>query len=189
MNVTLRKADALQKLIQGAINSTSLVTTVEITRFNAPAAAFTQTKKQFSDDLAKRQLLTTALYDVRQMVGQAGAAAGVSSLLAQMAYIDKAVALLQPLANIRDFYVDSHVLAAQQKDLIEDKTVERYNSRREAVSASILTKDEVESFKKTIESCRRERLELSDKLLEINVRTQIELTPETVEVLKTYGII
>ncbi len=189
MQVTLRKADALQKLIQAAINSTNLVTTVEINRFNSPSVAFEQAKKQFTEDLLKKQALTASLYDIRQSVGSAGANAGVSSILAQMAFIDKAVGMLQSLANVREFYVDSHVLAAQQKDLLEDKAVERYTSRRETVNASILTKDEVESFKKQIEAHRRTRLELSDRLLEINVRTEIELTPDTSAALKQYGII
>lgn len=189
MNITLRKADAIQKLINNAINSTHPQPTVTITRFNDPEKALTDANKKFLDDLTKKRSLFVALYEIRDMVGKVGATAGVPTILAQIACIDKTIGVMQPLASATEFFTTEIVLAAQQKDLLDDKTVERYTARRESVTASILSKDDVDGYIKEIEKFRRERLVLSDKLLEINVRSEIALSPEAEEILKEYGII
>lgn len=189
MNVTLRKADALQKLIQNAINSTNPVPTVVITRFNSATKSIEEARAKFQSDWNKKSELLMVLYEIRELSGNTGAAAGVSSLLAQMAQIDKTIALYLPLASTTDFLPEIQVLRAQQIDLIEDKTVERYASRRESISVSIFDKESVAKYVAQVAALRRERLEISDRLLAINVSTEITLRTDTAGILKQHGII
>jgi hypothetical protein len=190
MQLTLRKASAIQKLINEEINSTSLTTKVSIGRFDDPVKKRDEAITKTNDAITKKGALLNALYAIRNQVAAAGQAAGVGDILTQVALIEKLSGMLKPLAGIEAFVVDRETLAAQFKDLTEDKeSKSRYSSdRRETFDTSTVYQLSADTWKENLGQFRKEKQALSDKLLELNVRTEITLDAATVETLKYYGI-
>lgn len=188
MKITLRKADALQKVINGVLAETTLQTTATITRFNSARETIAAAQDKLSKDLVKKVDLIWALYDLRKMVSAAGATAGVSNALAEIAAIDKTVAVFKPITQAES-YVGADGIYAQQADLIDDKTVSNYSGRRESITVSIVPKGVIEEHVKSLEDLRKMRLKLSDHLLEINVRTEFDLSYRLEKILRDNGII
>jgi hypothetical protein len=64
-----------------------------------------------------------------------------------------------------------------------------FGYRHNPVTTSIFTEEEVEEFRKNVSNHKRTKQKLQDALLERNVQTEIELSEETVAVLKKADIL
>lgn len=190
MKITLRKADALKKSITEAINGISLDTTVSIGRYDDPKKIFDEAVRNFARDFDKKTDLTKVLYDIRADVSAANDVSGISDILAEIATIDKTIAILKPLSQTAKFSPAPEVLETQHADLkAELAPVEQYRSRRESFEVSIVDRNQVQNWLGIINVGRKQKQDLSDKLLELNVQTEIELQPEVEDILTKYGII
>jgi hypothetical protein len=190
MKITLRKADAIQKLINEKINESPLATKVTINRFDVPVEKFDQAVAKFKKVYDQKVVLLEVLYVIRKKVATAGAKAGIADLLAERALLDKSVLLLKPLADMEEFAPSVGTLALQHEDLLNDKgDASRFHGRRESFDVSIVDRNEVTTWVEMIAQSRKAKQTLSDKLLDLNVRTEIELGPDTEAVLHRYGLI
>lgn len=190
MKITLRKADAIQKLINEKINESPLATKVTINRFDVPSEKFDQAVAKFKKVYAQKVVLLEVLYVIRKKVATAGAKAGIADLLAERALLDKSVLLLKPLADMEEFAPSVGTLALQHEDLVEEKSGKsEYRGRRESFEVSIVDRNEVSTWTQMISESRKAKQALSDRLLDLNVRTEIELEPDVEQVLHKHGII
>lgn len=190
MKINLRKADALQKSIQAAINAISLPTTVAITRFEHAVKCVEKSKEDFDKNLMKKLHLLGALYEIRNVLGAANASSGVTAILSKMAYLDKVIELMVQISNNgSQFRPNENILHAQSQDLREDTVTPQYGARRETFTVGILSESEVGDYKRQIENNRKMRQTLSDELLDINVKTEIHFPSELEETLKNYNLI
>jgi hypothetical protein len=75
------------------------------------------------------------------------------------------------------------------KDLEEQgKTAASY-ARKDAVTVGLLSKETVATYKSTINTLRKQKQAISDKLLHLNVSTEIELGASETDVLNKYEIL
>jgi len=89
MNISLRKANALQGAIQDAIKSIPITTNIEINEFqNIVSELHKANNLLFAND-ARRQKLLVALYNIRGLVGSANVQCGIDLKLATSAFVDK----------------------------------------------------------------------------------------------------
>ncbi len=190
MKVTLRKADALQKSVQSAINAISLPAMVGLTRFGDPVKALDKCKKDFEKNLQKKLDLLSALYEIRNTVGTENASNRVTSILSKIAYLDKVNGTLSQFAgNGTNPRPNDTIIHQQADDLRQDTATPQYGSRRETFTVGILSETEIEAYKRQIEENRKMRQDLSDELLSINVKTEIEIPTGMREILEKYNII
>ncbi len=190
MNINLRKAHALQQSINEEINAVSpLATTVSIGRFQDKDVVYSEAVLKFNDNYSRVIELTGALYDIRKLTAKATQVSGISDNLADIASLDAVIRVIRPLSQVIDFAPSEGELAKIHLDLQEEKSGEGYRTRREAVSVGMVGKNAVDQYKKVITEFRKQKQEISDKILELNVSTNIELAESTVSVLKKYGII
>jgi hypothetical protein len=188
MKLTLRKANALQLLINEQIGATNPNPQVAISKYDDPllGVKFAQTK--FVEALEKKQDLLRILYVIRKKVSAVSQAAGIPDLLADVASIDKLTALLKPLAESTQILPSNEVLIAAQEDLKKEQASNSY-SRRDAFGAGILPTTWIEEFKAQVSALRKQKQNKSDKLLELNIQNEIELSDAEQGVLKKYDLI
>ena len=111
MNVTLRKASALQNAINDTIKGIKLETTVQVNEFQNAEAVIATANTTLNKNLARKIALTNALYAIRSAVGEANSVK-VDSLLALVANTEKNIQIYTELAST-DVREDAVVLAGR----------------------------------------------------------------------------
>ena len=192
MKITLRKASALQNAIQEVVKNVDITVKVELNEFERPDVALeTANLKLISAD-QRRTALTKVLYVVRAQVGTANAECGINERLAKAAYVDKRIGQLTALISSDAVQDSMLVINGKVEKLKADKGE---NSRRslygysDTVSTGVLTQVQVDAFKAEQLALKKDKQKLNDEVLELNVRTEIALSDETVAVLTSEGLV
>jgi len=187
MKISLRKANALQSLIQEGLgeNVTPLVT---INKFENPSAVVASAAKEFLLGVSKKFALVDVLFSIRKKVGHANAEVGIDALLTDLALLEKQSYILKGLASTTTFAAPIEQVQAALDELKTQKQDGIYG-RRESINVSIVSRGLVDQYKSSVNTLRKQKQELSDKLLHLNVSTEIELSEEEEAVLKQYEIL
>ena len=191
MNITLRKANAIQSSIQEAIRNIKIDVSVELNEFqNVDNSVSTALATLLVND-NRREALLKALYAIRGSVGAANATATIGDSLSLAAYIDKRISQLEvltsaPVATAKE--VIEGKLEKFRKDTGEGsrRTIYGYN---DTVSTGVLTQDVIDRFKNQVKELKKEKQKINDKILELNIRTEITLSNETVATLQQEGLV
>jgi hypothetical protein len=191
MNISLRKANAIQAGINDVIKSIKIDVTIELNEFqNAEVELKKANDTLFIND-ARRQKLLISLYNIRGLVGAANANSGIDLNLAKAAFIDKRIAQLDGLANqsvMTDFAVINGKLDKIKNDKSETARSRIYGYT-DTVSTSVLTQEQVTQIKTEILNLKKQKQKINDEVLELNIKTEIPLTDEVVATLQAEGLI
>lgn len=192
MKVTLRKASALQTSIQDAIKAVEVTVKVDLNEFEDTAEVLAKANANTINSDIRRASLTACLYDIRSLVGSANVMCGINDRLAKAAYIDKRLGQLATLVQA-DALQDSMVVINGKVEKLKSEKGE--NSRRsiygysDTVSTGVLTQEQISGFKAQVLDLKKSKQTLNDEILELNVRTEIELPTEVELVLNQEGLI
>ena len=192
MKITLRKASALQTAIQEAVKNIEVTVKVELNEFERPDVALATANMKLIAADQRRVALTKALYVVRAQVGTANAECGINERLAKAAYVDKRIGQLTVLIGAEALQDNMAVIEGKLEKL---KAPETANSRRsiygysDTVGTGVLSQAQVDAFKAEQLALKKDKQKLNDEVLELNVRTEIALSDETVAVLTSEGLV
>lgn len=188
MNITLRKANAVQLSINEMIKGLTFDTSVQLNEFEDATAQITAVRDTFDTHRATRTKLVGALYEIRKAVAVANADAGINDMLAEVAQLEKEIQFYNTFATKTPRLSDA-VIAGKMEKIKTTKSEDRYYGRGDTVDTGIFTKEEVEDFKRTVADFKRQKQKLQDTLLEINVQTEIQLDEETARFLERADIL
>jgi hypothetical protein len=187
MQVSLRKANALQVAINEALKGLEFKSDVSINEFQDPEKEIELAKQKFDRNVQRRWNLISALYDIRTKVSSANASNNIDNLLADLARIEKDLVFFAPFAKAN---ASTELRTLRGKLLkIANREGESYSFHSSEVSTSIFTEEDLASHRTYLSDFKKKKQALQDQLLEVNVRTTIELATGTVEVLKSEDII
>lgn len=190
MNISLRKANAVQNSINDAIKSIDLKTEITINEFQNPEHEIAVASAKIRSDLARRNSLLTTLYEIRKAVSTANHTAGIDSRLADIAHLEK---------QIQNFAALSGKEVSESMDVVRGKlfkikerpadaraSIYGYN---DSVSTSVLAAEDIASFKAQVSTAKKAKQKLQDEVLELNIRTEIALSEQTVQTLTQEGLV
>lgn len=191
MQISLRKANAVQNSINEAIKGIKISATVEINEFQTVEAELTKANNELFANDSRRQRLLLSLYNIRGLVGTANAQSGIDLKLATAAFIDKRLTQLEELAKA-DTVTDLAVINGKMDKIRNDKGE---NSRRsiygiqDTVSTGIISKEQQDQVKAEIQNLKKQKQKLNDEILELNIKTEIPLSEDVVKTLNDEGLI
>jgi hypothetical protein len=191
MEITLRKANAVQNSINEAIRSIKITTNIELNEFQNVEAELKKANDELIANDSRRQKLLLSLYNIRGLVGTANAASGIDLALAKAAFIDKRIGQLQELADSKAI-TDLTVITGK---LDKIKNHENENSRRsiygysDTVSTSIIGQGQIDEAKNEIKNLKKQKQKLNDEVLELNIKTNIPLSDDVVATLTAEGLL
>ena len=191
MNITLRKANAVQNSINETVKNIKVELTVEINEFQNVEDTLSKVNNELIANDGRRQNLTMALYNIRALVGTANAASGIDTALAKAAFIDKRIGQLEQLASGTEI-TSLEVIKGKLEKIKNDKGE---NSRRsiygysDTVSTGILSKEQIAQAKTEILNLKKQKQKLNDEILELNIKTEIPLGDDTVATLQAEGLL
>jgi len=190
MNITLRKANAIQNSINDAIRNIKIEKTIELNEFQDIAATLQKANATLVNNDAKRQKLLLALYNIRGLVGAANAQSGIDMNLAKAAFIDKRISQLEEIAGAAPM-TDLAVISGKVEKIknLKDEARSRIYGYGDTVSTGVITEDQIKQAKGEILNLKKQKQKLNDEILELNIKTEIPLTEETVVTLQEEGLI
>jgi len=188
MNITLRKANAVQLSINEMVKGLSFDTSVSLNEFEDAKAQIAAVRDTFDTHRATRTKLVGALYEIRKAVARANADAGINDMLAEVAQLEKEIQFYNTFA-IKTARLSDAVIAGKMDKIKNSSEDSRIYGRGDTVETGIFTKEEVEEFKRTVADLKRQKQKLQDTLLELNVQTEIQLDEETARFLERADIL
>jgi uncharacterized protein YdcH (DUF465 family) len=192
MNITLRKANALQNSIQEAIKGIKVDLSVEINEFQSVEEVLTKANATLIENDGRRQQLIMALYNIRALVGTANTASGINTMLAKAAFIDKRVGQLEELSKSSEI-TSLDVIKGKLDKIRNDKgdtsrrsSIYGYN---DTVSTSVLSKEQIAQAKAEVLNLKKQKQKLNDEILELNIKTEVPLSEEIVATLQAEKLV
>lgn len=191
MEINLRKATAIQSEIKNAISAIEVRDRVTLNEFMPdPIGEIEKARAEFNSTVTRKISLTVALYELRNLVSVANAKAGVGVILGNIERNNAAIRLV-------DGYLSS---SERNRALSNDEILKRLEKIRNApaetvrygssdVTSSVLDSEAHDAIKVKVRLLRKEVQELQDKLLTINVTTNVTLSEDLVSVLREEGIL
>ena len=189
--INLRRAAALQNTLLETIRSIKIQPNIHLNEWQDPAQALQAGNTQLLTNDARRNDLLMSLYSIRAQVGVNNAASGVSQKLSHMAYIDKRIAQLTEMIEGVDRVEDVSVITGKLEKIRNrpaDSRASIYGHNDEVVT-SVLTAEQIEGIRGVIRDLKKQKTALNDEVLELNVRTEIELTADVEAVLVREALI
>lgn len=186
MNISLRRATALQNQIQETINTIKIVTEIELTEFTDIETELSVANRELFENDARRQRLLLALYTIRGLVGVANASSGISVNLAKAAFLDKRLIQLQTIAELKP--VTNLDVIRGRVERLKNMTVNDYYGSA-TVTTTVVSQDQLKQTRAEILNLKRQRQRLMDEILELNIKTEIPLNDDVVKTLTDEGLI
>ena len=191
MNISLRKANAVQSSIVDAIKGISIETSLELNEFQDVVAELQKANDVLFANDSRRQRLLLSLYNIRGLVGAANAQSGVDTKLATAAFVDKRVAQLDELAKLSP--VTDLAVINGKLDKIRNSKDESARSRiygiSDTVSTTVVSQEQIAQVKAEIKNLKKQKQKLNDEILELNIKTEIPLSDEVVAILQAEDLI
>ena len=188
MKVNLRKAHAIQNQIRDEINRLDLSTSVVLNEFENTTEQIETSRSDFQGALKTFTRLADVLVDIRKKVARANADEGISDLLADVAIYDSQIKQYRDLAEAKP---------QQNVEVLEGRLEKRRNSQEDSIyrsfgndiSTGIFSQEEIDRFRRDLADLKRNRQEIQDRILELNIETTIELDEDAEKLLSRLGII
>lgn len=188
MKITLRKANALQNSINDAIKQIDIKTEVALTEFHKPEDEIARAATAARAGIQRRELLNHALYGIRHRVAEANHASGVNRNLTEVAALEKQIQFYTGLVS-KEVRESAEVLAGKLRKIGEQEAKSRIYGYGDTVNTSVFTEEDIAGFKKIVSDLKKAKQQIQDTILETNVRTEIDLSDETVKVLRDEGLV
>ena len=194
MKFSLRKANAIKSEIIAAQRDLPIKTRATITEFENPESVIRAANESNTENFDQWTCLNTVLFEIRKKVGHANTSSGISDTLAALAEIDSSIANLREMSLDNALRTDPEILVKQIekiKAISQDSGSQRYGygNLNETIETGIFSDKEIKDFKTRYQDAKRQKQDLKDKLLHLNLSTEIELSETNVAVLVKSGII
>ena len=190
MNITLRKANAVQNAIQDTIKKIKVELELVINEFQDVEAVIAKANNELVENDSRRQKLTMALYNIRALVGTANAASGINTNLAKAAFIDKRIGQLEVLASAKSIVDLSEIKGRIEKIKgLKDEARSRIYGYGDTVSVCVLSQEQINQAKAEVLNLKKQKQKLNDEILELNIKTEIPLSEDTVALLQEEGLL
>ena len=190
MNISLRKANALQNSITETIRSIKIETNIEINEFQTVEEELQRANNTLMTNDGRRQKLLLALYNIRGLVATANAQSGIDLALTKAAFVDKRIGQLEELANLKP--ITALDVIKGKLDKIKNRKEESRASlygRDDTVSTSVVAEEQIEQAKTEVKNLKKQKQKINDEVLELNIKTEIPLSDDVVATLTAEGLL
>lgn len=189
IKITLRKANAIQQNINDLLKSVQVKPVIELSEFTDTVQTLQAANDAVMAADARRSDLLMALYSIRATVGVANFQSGIGNRLSHIAYVDKRLQQLDQLTNETSKMKDLAIITGQLEKIRNRREEHRMYGYETTVSTGVLQQTQIDSISGIMRELKKQKQKLNDEVLELNVRTEIELTDEVEAVLVKEGIL
>jgi hypothetical protein len=189
IKISLRKANAIQQNMNDLLKTVQVKATVELNEFQDVVQTLQAANDAVMAADVRRSDLLMALYSIRATVGVANFQCGIGNRLSHLAYIDKRLHQLEGLVAETARLKDLAVVTGQLDKIRNRREEHRMYGYENNVTTGVLQQQQIDSIAGIMRELKKQKQKLNDEVLELNVRTEIELTDDVEAVLVKEGIL
>lgn len=195
MKITLRKAAQVQAEIVKRIGELSepMSVAMEVNSAANPVETQKQNIENFEKSLVSVGELTRIQYLIRGQVARVNHESGISQLLTRDAYLNAESKRLSNIARVRSVAQDAALLEASYLAKLEQQKTSAPNiygrSSTETITLELLTEKTREQMKAKLLEFKRERNQIADQILALNVSTHVEVQDQDWASLESLGVV
>jgi len=193
MQVNLRKAAAIQSEISSALREIEVSPYEVFEDKERVVEEMAEKTQEWKTNLLRKQTLNAVLYSMRDKVGQANVASGVSKLLTEERRINADMhwleAILDKCKGEKYYSADEIVSKLEQLEKKSEDRENYFSRRGSTVSSILVTKEELAEYRKEMSVLKKQLRKINDSLLELNISTEISLSDKEVTVLETEDLL
>ena len=186
MQISLRKANAIQVAINEVLKGLEFKAEISINEFQKPEEEITSAAKTFWNNVDRRTALLRSLYEIRKAVATANAANDIDNILADLAALEKDFAFFSAHSKTKERLAAEVIQGKLEK--IANRTEDSYYAKAE-VETSVFDQNDLKGLARGAVKAKKAKQKLQDELLELNVRTTITLSGEAVATLTAEDIL
>lgn len=186
MKISLRKANAVQHAIIDKVRSISLGSTISLGEFDDISTLEASVKT-----LAENRLFVDNLWDIyytiRADVDDVNHKIGVNVKLNKLARLEKSISMISDMvaSGVMD---DKEKITLRVAKLSDSDTVNRYHGPTSVVT-SLFTREDINLLEKDLGDLKRQRAQLNDELLELNITNHVQIPEHMQEILTVANIL
>ena len=189
MRVSLRKANALQEQLNEAIKiRPSADHEVNVVDFELWRSEIESSQTKSFTDVKRKLEMVEARFSIRKNIANHNTLSGVTDLLTDLNHVESKMTTIQRWILQRDVRSKDEVLEKQRNRKVaraENADYDGYIS----MDVSVIGKDDHDHWTEKVQELRRTKAKINDELLSLNIKTEIDLTPEVVKTLKQENLI
>jgi len=190
--INLRKANAIQSEIRKLITSKDVSDTLNVTEYTLSISdTLEKAMANYATDVTRKIALNTALFNIRKSVSKANAAVGISETLTDIELIDATMAVYSGITtkDVAKSFDEIRARIEKLKATTQDASARMYGDRFTSVETSVVEQSTIDAAKAMVKKLKRQKQQLQDKLLTLNVNTTINIDLVDEMVLKVEGIL
>jgi hypothetical protein len=200
MKITLRKADAIAKAALDAARRVPLESTVSVSAYSTETvSAVAETARDtLRSNLKVSTDLLEAAYQIRAVIGEANRRVGIDDALTEKAQLDAREKVLSGLATTAvvgrrgtTTTATDFAVAEKQREALQARLKSDHYSGYgdESVTVRVLDDSLTGEVQTALADIRKQKIAISDRLLELNMSTKVSLDASVVETLTKQGLI
>ena len=196
MKLSLRKARKLEDKIQKFLDKEGIKLSHRVrskSSIKDVEKELKKARKEFSQNLEKRQALSSLRYDLRRLIAESNEKLGVNGLITQKASLEAQLREVNELLAQAEVAKEGALLADAlelAKKKLEKGAEESYRVKDYTqLEVSLVTKDQLEALKEKRHQLVKAVEEIEDDLLEKNAGSKINLKAEMVSLLQKEKIL
>ena len=193
MKINLRKASALSAEIRNAAKNVSTEVSFSANLYSDNIQATAENMRvTLMENIVRKDRLDAVARAIRGLVGRANAEAGINDLLTEDSYLEALESRLKAFAHTKpmeDWTAFTKLIEARKAASAAGNSRVAYGGFDSSIDVPLLTSDDIAYFNNYLLEIRRRRREIKDRTVEINVRTEIEVSSDSEEILRQEGLI
>lgn len=190
MKLTLRKANAIQLSINDIVKGLKFEASVTLNEFQDVDTELLNSTSKFMQNVDRRRALADAVYQIRLAVGDANHQAGINSRLTTIAHLEKQIQFYNGIASsdVRESIevVKGKLEKIKSRPADGRASLYGYNDN---VATGLFADADLNVFRNAVKDMKKQKQKLQDEVLEINVRTEIEIGDTVAQVLTQEGLV
>jgi hypothetical protein len=189
--ITLRKANALQNALNDLLKNIEVKARIDINEFVDVESTIASSNVQFFADDARRNDILMSVYSIRGLVGVTNATAGITTRLTHAAYVDRRVKQLEEILGSTNKLENLDVIKGKVEKIKARPADSRASiyGRDDEVGTGVLTDAQMTTIRGVMQDLKKQKQTINDEVLELNVRTEIELADDVEAVLTREGLL
>ncbi len=208
MEVTLKRASEYARALGDLVNKsvTNREVTIPISIHSKMAADVNQignnlhglesledflssSRQKFADDYQKVIGFLDTQYELRRLIGLLNHSSGIAATLTERARLDASIKFLEKLVHQSvSNVVETKEDIARQVIRRRQNPPDRYGLSDD-IAVSLMTPEFGASVAQELALRKRQRMDVQDRLVALNLNTKVKLSDEIVDMLKSNGIL
>jgi hypothetical protein len=177
MKVSLRKAHQIQAEINAIINTLKIESTVKVNEFQTPETVIDNARSEILHNISRKLKFLSVLNNIRMSVSKENQKSEIFDALAGIANTTKAINLIENLVR------EGNVIPVTDFNVVNGRLLKmkaQEDSYQDHIMVYVFTEADKELFKTQLHNFKKTKAELQDRLIELNIKKQIELSEEDV---------